>query len=112
MLCYVLRSARLAPQPPPAAGSEVYVVVMDRTGADAAGAALRIERCPAGCTRAELAERLAARAVSPAHLRVLVRPPTGARAPLVILGVVGQKRVGILLFGQCVRSAAHAHSTC
>ena len=76
----LLRSARLAPQPPPAAGSEVYVVVMDRTGADAAGAALRIERCPAGCTRAELAERLASRALSPAHLRVLVRPHAGVRA--------------------------------
>ena len=88
------------------------MVVMDRTGADAAGAALRIERCPAGCTRAELAERLAARALSPAHLRVLVRPPIRARALLVVLGVMGQKRIGIMLFGQCVRSAQHAHLTC
>ena len=53
------------------------MVVVDRTGADVAGAAMRIESCPAGCTRAELAERLAARAPSPAHLRVLVRPRAG-----------------------------------
>ncbi|KAK9836987.1 hypothetical protein WJX81_004431 [Elliptochloris bilobata] len=66
-------SAKLAPQPPPAAGAEVYVVVVDRSGEGAAGnAPLRIERCPAGCTRGQLAERLAARSPAPAHLRVLV----------------------------------------
>ncbi len=67
------RSAKLAPQPPPAAGGEVYVVVVDRTAAGGADAPLTVERLPAGFTRGELAARLVARAASPTHLRVLVR---------------------------------------
>ena len=67
------RSAKLAPQPPPAAGGEVYVVVVDRTAAGGADAPLTVERLPAGFTRGELAARRVARAASPTHLRVLVR---------------------------------------
>ena len=67
------RSARLAPQPPPADGAQVYVVVVDRTAEGQASAPLRIEQLPAGCTRGELADRLHARAAAPAYLRVLVR---------------------------------------
>ncbi len=77
-----VRSAKLAPQPPPAAGGEVYVVVVDRTAAGGADAPLTVERLPAGFTRGELAARLVARAASPTHLRVLVRAPR-ARSMLV-----------------------------
>lgn len=71
------RSARLAPQPPPADGAQVYVVVVDRTAEGQASAPLRIEQLPAGCTRGELADRLHARAAAPAYLRVLVRTVYG-----------------------------------